>query len=200
MWVVKLGGSLDGAGYLKEWVTTLASAHVPLVIVPGGGGFADEVRDAQKRWGIDDATAHRMAILAMEQTAHLICGMSPQLVPATGTAETSGRQSDARVWFPRAELLGDTEIPHGWGVTSDSLAAVLSGRIRAAGLALVKSAPLGGRSPEIRKLQDDGILDTAFASFGEACGCPVWLLEGQYPDGFGRLASGRANDALRVRF
>ena len=41
MRVVKLGGSLSGAPELKAWLAALAGAAGRVVLVPGGGPFAD---------------------------------------------------------------------------------------------------------------------------------------------------------------
>ena len=106
MWVVKLGGSLDRAGYLRDWTHALAEAGSPLIIVPGGGEFANAVRAAQGRWDLDDAAAHRMAILAMEQTAHLLCGICPELIPVAGIA--SPEASPAHPYTPVASRFENT--------------------------------------------------------------------------------------------
>jgi len=198
-WVVKLGGSLEAAGTLKPWVDALAGSGVPVVICPGGGRFADGVRAAQARWGFDDRTAHRMAILAMEQTAHLLCGLCPDLVPVMHSRElcaAHGGQA-AAVWFPAAELLDDTDFPSTWDITSDSLAAILARRIGARGLVLVKSAPLP--DGPLYAGQSGDLLDAAFPHYGSRCSCPVWLLPGSDSNSFERLAEGREG-GVRVRF
>jgi 5-(aminomethyl)-3-furanmethanol phosphate kinase len=187
-WVVKLGGSLEAAGTLKPWVDAIAVSGVPVVICPGGGRFADGVRAAQARWGVDDRTAHRMAILAMEQSSHLLCGLRPDLVPVGHSREvgTALGGVTASVWFPAAELLDDAGIPCSWDITSDSLSAVLARRVGARGLVLVKSAPLPDGPLSIGQSGD--LLDDGFALYGSRCGCPVWLLSGADSDGFERLA------------
>ena len=49
MWIVKLGGSLLGAEELTHWLELLARySDGKIIIVPGGGIFADAVREAQK--------------------------------------------------------------------------------------------------------------------------------------------------------
>jgi aspartokinase-like uncharacterized kinase len=50
MQVVKIGGSLYDTPELKKWLKQLAKAAKDdsIIIVPGGGPFADTVRDAQK--------------------------------------------------------------------------------------------------------------------------------------------------------
>ena len=49
MLVVKLGGSLYGSQYVSQWLHQLAQLKTQkVVIVPGGGPFADCVRDADQ--------------------------------------------------------------------------------------------------------------------------------------------------------
>ena len=57
--VVKLGGSVVRGGTLKGWLDVIADAKRPVVLVPGGGALADEVRDCQRQLGFGDVTAHR---------------------------------------------------------------------------------------------------------------------------------------------
>ena len=66
--VVKVGGSLAETGRLKLVLPILAASKRPLVIVPGGGAFANKVRDLQNAIRFDDASAHRLAMLAMQST------------------------------------------------------------------------------------------------------------------------------------
>ncbi|MGB5736852.1 MAG: hypothetical protein WBM40_20665, partial [Thiohalocapsa sp.] len=101
------------------------------------------------------------------------------------------------VWFPAAELLDDADIPGSWDITSDSLAAVLAGRIGARGLAVVKSAPLPAGPVHAGQIGD--LLDVAFADYGSRCGCPVWLLYGADSSSFERLVV-RGEGGVRVRF
>jgi 5-(aminomethyl)-3-furanmethanol phosphate kinase len=63
--VIKLGGSFSADPMLKLWLDTIVEhGNGKVVIVPGGGPYADEVRAAQRCWHFDDAIAHRMALLA----------------------------------------------------------------------------------------------------------------------------------------
>lgn len=210
MWVVKLGGSLDAAGRLGDWARALAGtpprSPQRLLVVPGGGPFADAVRAAQQRWPFDDAAAHIMAVLAMEQMAHVICSLAPALVGTDDVTEplATPRDRAARVWYPRRELLGGGwpdawRIPCDWDVTSDSLAAIVAARVRAHGLVLVKSAPLQPPAARVESLQSSGVLDAAFDDFGARCGCPVWLVSGSRPRALFDLLHGDERTAVRVR-
>src|SRR5687767_967000 len=73
--VIKIGGSLlADARHLDTALTTIADiARVRRVlVVPGGGPFADAVRALDRRVGLSDDAAHWMAILAMDQYAHVL--------------------------------------------------------------------------------------------------------------------------------
>jgi aspartokinase-like uncharacterized kinase len=166
MWVVKLGGSLHDAPALGRWLHHLATAPgPPRIVVPGGGPFADTVRESQPKLGFDDLVAHRMAILAMQQF-----GIALQaLEPALGVAETDDelRAAAASVWLPW-QLAGGAAVEASWNVTSDSLACWLATRLAAPTLILVKSAPVPSGTYPALKLVAAGLLDTAFPGFAGA--------------------------------
>lgn len=164
--VVKLGGSTAQAEELAVWLAALAAARLPLVVVPGGGPFADQVRDAQRRLGFSDEAAHAMALLAMEQFGHVILDRHPRFAAAASLGEI-GRLLDAGripVWLPSPVVLSEPAIEAAWEVTSDSLAAWLSGRIGAGALVLVKQTGAFGHGDDVASLSRRGIVDAAFAS------------------------------------
>src|SRR5947209_141724 len=73
--IVKLGGSLARERQFARWIEALRRCKSGVIVVPGGGPFADCVRDAQGYMRLSDAAAHRMALLAMEQYA-IACASS----------------------------------------------------------------------------------------------------------------------------
>jgi aspartokinase-like uncharacterized kinase len=167
MWVVKLGGSLATSPELADWLEVLACAGAGSVaIVPGGGPFADAVRAAQARWGFDDSTAHQMALKAMDQFGLMLCGCGG-FVCATTLREILERVRARRVpvWLPSAAVINEPEIPASWEVTSDSLAAWLARKLRAEGLALVKSCARPDARTPLLELAQQGIVDRRFPSF-----------------------------------
>ncbi|MEJ2643361.1 MAG: hypothetical protein P8180_00265 [Gammaproteobacteria bacterium] len=173
MWVVKLGGSLAKSRHLPEWLDTLASHGAgKVVIVPGGGPFADQVRITQSQLRFSDTAAHCMAVLAMEQYGIMLLDMCPQLT-AAGTPAQLGRLTEgggACVWMPTRMVLADQSLSASWAVTSDSLAAWLARRLHAESLVLVKSVQPGGRSMSCEQLQSRGVVDQAFhAHIRDAC-------------------------------
>ncbi|MEH6717567.1 MAG: amino acid kinase [Aurantimonas endophytica] len=138
--VVKFGGSCAASPDLARWVKAVEKARIPVVIVPGGGPFANTVRRYQQRIGYDDAAAHEMAILAMEQFGCALVSIGQRMVRAGTTEAIFAALSDGKipVWMPRDMVLADPAIPKDWCVTSDSLAAWLAGRLEGARLCLVK--------------------------------------------------------------
>ena len=168
MWVVKLGGSLAHSEELPRWLDVIATAGAgKVVLVPGGGPWADEVRQAQKREGFDDRIAHRRALRAMEQYGKVLAGMRANLVPAASIAEIHNtlRNGQVPVWMPHEMVVADVAISESWDVTSDSLAAWLAKRLDASGLLLVKSFSIDGLQPGVEDLMRLGWVDPAFAKF-----------------------------------
>ncbi|MEK0083181.1 aspartate/glutamate/uridylate kinase [Benzoatithermus flavus] len=164
MWVVKLGGSLHDAPSLQAWLCRLVELPgPPRVVVPGGGPFADAVRELQPRLGFGDLPAHRMAILAMQQYGLHLQALEPRLDLAETEAELLAAR--AAVWLPWRLAGRDATLPASWDVTSDSLACWLAVRLGATALVLVKSAetPAGSHAPEA--LAAAGLLDPAFPGF-----------------------------------
>lgn len=166
LWVVKLGGSLAGGGELAGWLDALAAGAGRVVLVPGGGPFADTVRAMQRSWSFDDATAHHLALLAMEQYGLMLAGMQPALRPAASRAAIRRRLAEGSVpvWLPVRMALRRAEIPQSWDVTSDSLAAWLAAELGADGLILVKSVAVAAGST-VEDLAKRGVVDPLLSSF-----------------------------------
>ena len=163
MWVVKIGGSLESSPRLPELLALLAAqGRSKVVIVPGGGRFAERVREEQRVMGMDDTRAHHLAIRAMEQYGALLCGMERRLCPVADVAEITGASGadTVPVWFPAKVLENQADIPASWEVTSDSLALWFAEKINAEALVLVKSAP--SAINDVRALAATGYLDKYF--------------------------------------
>jgi len=164
--VIKLGGSHAFAPHLKDWIGAVAAQAGRIVLVPGGGPFADAVRDAQARMGFDDGAAHRMALLAMEQYGCALASGRREFSPAPSHAAI-GRALEVKqvpVWLPTRMVLA-ADIPASWEVTSDSLAAWLAAKLGARRLLLVKHVDAGAAAVRVRELVARGIVDPAFPRF-----------------------------------
>ena len=179
VWVVKLGGSLANSAELPHWLEIIATAGAgKVVLVPGGGPWADEVREAQKREGFDDRVAHRKALRAMEQYGRVLCTARSELVEAENAYAIHSVLKDGKVpvWMPCEMVIADPSIPENWDVTSDSLAAWLAGQLDALTLLLVKSVKIDGPQPGIEDLVRRGWVDPAFAKFASGMRQRIFLL------------------------
>jgi 5-(aminomethyl)-3-furanmethanol phosphate kinase len=199
MWVVKLGGSLFGSAHLRDWLQAL-TREGPLVIVPGGGPFADQVRLAQQQWRFDDSSAHHMALLAMEQFGRMLCALQPGLVAATHPAEIDHvlAEGGCPVWMPTAMALAAPEIRHSWEVTSDSLAAWLAGKLGAQRLLLVKSKRLEGDALPVSALMENHFIDPRFAEMLHPLTLEAWTMAKEDHARFAELYRGRTEVATRI--
>lgn len=160
--VVKVGGgALGDPEGLRLALATLAdeARQTRLVIVPGGGPFADAVREADERLrpslGLAPTAAHWMAIVAMDQYAELLVDWTPDAVRVEDLDGIRGAHACGAVpvLAPSRWLRHADPLPHSWEVTSDSLAAWFAGALGASELLLVK--PDAATEP---------LVDPAFAS------------------------------------
>ena len=178
MWVIKLGGSLLSSGSLNKWLSIIIEfGKGKLVIVPGGGSFADQVREAQKKWRFDDKAAHQMALLAMEQTAHLLKSVAPDLSLTDSIEEIEEivNLNKVPVWLQCKMIDTSPDISSNWNVTSDSLALWLAGKLKAEHTMLVKS--LSASNKNARQLSDFDMVDKAFPEFVKKSESELWWLE-----------------------
>ena len=141
--VVKVGGGLGhGAGddALRTLCRTLGDlgARHPLLVVPGGAGFTDAVRDHDRRFGLRATISHRMAILGMEQFGWLLSDLIPGAAPCADLARAGGLAGAGRAVVLLPAGLPLDGLPESWEVTSDSIAAWVAGQAGAERLVLVK--------------------------------------------------------------
>jgi probable H4MPT-linked C1 transfer pathway protein len=143
--VVKVGGALLGRqGALDTIVEVLgrvAEGGAPVLVVPGGGPFADVVREIDTEIGLSDDAAHWMAIVALDQYAELLASRIPgsRIVRGPGEAAAALEAGALPILAPSNWLRSADPLPHSWDVTSDSIAAWVAGRLGAERLVLAKA-------------------------------------------------------------
>lgn len=191
--VIKVGGSLSrrpaALRRLMSVLGGLARART-LVVVPGGGPFAEEVRRTGRRFVLGDTPAHWMAILAMDQYAYVLAHLAGDAAVVRGRgAIAAGRLN---VLAPASWLGRADPLPHSWQVTSDSIAAWVARQLRTKTLVLVKDVDgLFDRNPRehgrarLRRQTApeglDGVVDAHFARvLGTGMSC--WIVNGMHPE------------------
>jgi aspartokinase-like uncharacterized kinase len=188
--VVKVGGGLgdDALPGLCAALGELGRRH-PLLVVPGGAGFAGAVRAADRRFGLRATTSHRMAVLGMEQFGWLLSDLIPDAVRCANLPRVhAGRTT---VLLPAALPLD--QLPASWAVTSDSIAAWVADRVGAGRLVLVKGVdglfddwpPRGEPLPrltvaELAALRPGGV-DKHLPAVLESARFETWVIGGRDP-------------------
>ncbi|HEY6669301.1 MAG TPA: uridylate kinase [Methyloceanibacter sp.] len=176
--VVKLGGSVVRSPELPSWLDVIAASPQPIIVVPGGGALADEVRACQSHLGFGDASAHRMALLAMDQLAWAVAGLRQGLEVGATEADLRAAldRGSVAVWAPYALIAERTDIEESWRLTSDSLALWLASRVGASRCYLIKSILRQRKRLGAEQLAREGIVDEAFPSVLKESRVPSFLL------------------------
>lgn len=165
--VVKIGGSLTASGRAAEVLALVARSPRRVVIVPGGGAYADAVRAEQHSVGFDDRRAHHLAILAMHQMAADFQALQPTLVAvhSIGDLRKSWAGGCQAIWLPWPMVEHEPSIAQDWSMTSDGLAAWLATQIDwppgGAEVALIKACAVPPAST-LEGLADTGMTDRQF--------------------------------------
>ncbi|MCX4189926.1 delta 1-pyrroline-5-carboxylate synthetase [Methylophaga sp. OBS3] len=173
--VVKLGGSLYHQPRLKSWLHKLQNEAKTssILVVAGGGPFADCVREAQQDHQLSDTSAHQMAIIAMKQFALLLLDMQPE---ATAVHHLSTLpKTGLYIWLPDDKAMMETDLPCSWAVTSDSIALWLAQQHQAEQLIIVKSCDL--YDYDIKTLTKTGVLDRHFSTLYHQYPLPCYIVQ-----------------------
>lgn len=140
--VVKVGGSLaidiDALRALCLEISKTGEKK-RLVVVPGGGEFADIVRDVDRRFGLSSWVSHRMAVLGMDQYGLLLSNLIPKSRLAYSLGVVDGLSGCGRVvvLLPSRLVFRARSLMVSWDVTSDSIAAYVAARLSVNKLVLV---------------------------------------------------------------
>ena len=204
--LLKVGGSLGRGTALRPLLQRIALlAHRRrLLVVPGGGAFAELVRDQMSRQRIDEKTAHHMALLAMDQYGLLLSSLSRRStgVDNLRAAELVAEAGRVPILLTASLIQREPALERSFRLTSDSIAAFLAGRLRAAHLILLKSV----RKPAERirdrasaeALARRGIVDPLFPEMLPP-NTTAWILCGRRPQDLDRFMPVRPRAAAKGR-
>jgi 5-(aminomethyl)-3-furanmethanol phosphate kinase len=175
--VVKLGGSYAGSAEREDWLDAIGCCAGKVILVPGGGPFADAVRTAQREMGFDDRAAHHIALLAMEQYGRALMSPRPRWKLARSVEDIRDvlAAGGVPVWAPAPMVLAAKDLPESWELTSDSLAAWLAGILGASRLLLVKQVAGSKPSVSAADLVAKGVVDPLFPRFLGASGATAYI-------------------------
>ena len=139
--VLKLGGSLaadpKSLKNLCQQLSELAKAH-NVAVVPGGAEFADTVRKFDKKHGLSNRAAHKMAILAMDQFGVFLSDMIADSFLCYELQEVNkSTKGKIPIFLPSQFMFFEDPLENSWDVTSDTIAAYVAGELDAEKLLIV---------------------------------------------------------------
>ncbi len=183
MTVVKVGGSLfelpDLGPRLSSWLQTVADSEI--VLVPGGGRLADEVRRLDRQHQLGEETSHWLALRALTVGAEFLARLLPGAVLVHDLEGCSPIWYSGRVavldpfTFTKADEGRSGCLPHTWEITSDSIAARVAFVGKARQLILLKSVDVPA-GLDWEEAGERGFVDRYFASSLAQAGNPMPLV------------------------
>ncbi|MFW9847158.1 MAG: hypothetical protein ACFFD6_10445 [Candidatus Thorarchaeota archaeon] len=197
--VIKVGGSLIDELYpartLLKTIATIAEQRSVLV-VPGGGAFADIIRVAHSKGFVSDSAAHWLAIKCMDLNAMIMADIQPSLnLCSEADAFDRWAEGESFIIQPYNLLKSYDRLPHSWGVTSDSIALWLGIQGDADAVVLLKSTdPFTKRGSTIQSetevvrpnslqhLVNEETIDPYIASLLPEYKGDFYVLNGRMPD------------------
>lgn len=181
--VFKIGGSLFDLPNLPAIIRHLLAQRPgnAALLIAGGGGLADVVREWDRIHHLGDAVAHDLALQAMDLTASLLARFFPEARMVRSPRQVAMAVADhalsilcAGCFLPAAERDQPPPLEHTWRVTSDSIAAWTAGVLRAEELVLVKSVPLPPNATP-GAAAAAGLVDESFPTFAERLPAISWV-------------------------
>lgn len=143
--VFKIGGKiLENSVHLKSTFSQLTQLYEEkilqkIIIIPGGGSFANFVRKIDEELELGADLAHWMAIYSMNCNGQTLIKNYPYLE----TIEDLKTFQDAKqmfcVFLPYNFLRKDDILPHIWDVTSDSIALYVANKLKLNHCFLIKN-------------------------------------------------------------
>ncbi len=210
MWVIKVGGSLleSRKPSLLNLVRTLVRLRkkTPLVVLTGGGSYADCVRALDRKHSLGSGASHWTAVLAMHLNAYRLARFSREAFSLT-TRPAQSPPSKIALFLP-LDLLRRADLPKTWDVTSDSIAAFLASRLNAR-LLLAKTVdgvidPFPG-GKLLREVSADDLLrlqsspvDAYLPLFLSAHRMDAWLANGLFPERLESIVKGQDTVASHI--
>ncbi len=179
--VLKLGGSLEQSA--QAIIDILREQSPPILIVPGGGRYADEVRRAK----LPEKISHWMAIAAMDMFGWQLSSFG---VEVTGKLEIPQKPG---ILLPYSIMRATDPLPHSWDITSDTIAAWTAHQL---GVDLIMAKSVDGirdrglLMDEIHSHIETDVVDPCFIRYVVSHGIPTFVVNGKRPERIRTLLAG----------
>ena len=133
--VFKLGGKiLEDYKNLEGTISQLKKLYEDntfqkIIIIPGGGSYANFIRSIDKNLVLGDDLAHWMAIFSMDYNGKELNRKFPDFECIDDFKNIQSAKRIFCIFLPYNYLRKKDELPHNWNVTSDSIAIYLANKL-----------------------------------------------------------------------
>ncbi|KON30136.1 hypothetical protein AC477_05205, partial [miscellaneous Crenarchaeota group-1 archaeon SG8-32-1] len=139
--VLKIGGSLaEHPAILRQLCQEFSALakEYRILIIPGGGEFADIARKLYKNYGFSNIVAHKMGILSMDQFGLFLSDIVVNSFVTYSLEEIrKSAKGKVPIFLPSTSMFREDPLEKSWDVTSDSIAAYIANLLQAQKLLLV---------------------------------------------------------------
>ncbi len=190
-WVFKLSGSLDNEKTLSKLIRVIdeLSLKLSIVIVPGGGAFADFIRARSARRKTSEKISHAQAVLSVGQFGYELAARFKNGIAARNRSqvEAAFKSGATPVFIPYPYAVEEKRIPATWNTTSDTIAAETCRYLGIGGLVLLKSVDGITENGRLKttagkaSLKNSSVVDPVFNRHLEP-GWDVFILNGRKPE------------------
>lgn len=217
--VVKIGGSLAvddiALRALCLELSKIAENH-RLLVVPGGGEFADIVRTVDERFSLNSWVSHRMAVLGMEQYGLLLYNLIPKcrLAYSLSVLEGLSGSGHAVVLLPSRLVFRARSLKVSWDVTSDSIAGYIAARLDANKLILVTNVDgiftanpkLNGNAELLEEISASSLLELGMRTSVDRFlpnlllkfELPCYVINGNFPERLNQIIADKPSVCTRI--
>jgi len=143
--VFKIGGKiLENTSNIKSTFSQLTQLYEEkilhkIIILPGGGSFANFVRKLDEDLQIGDDLAHWIAIYSMNYNGIILNRKYPDLEAIEELKTFQDAKQMFCIFLPYSFLREDDTLPHNWDVTSDSIALYIANKLKLSRCFLIKN-------------------------------------------------------------
>ena len=100
-----------------------------VILIPGGGSYANFIRNLDAKLKISDDLSHWMAIFAMNWNGIAISQKYPDLKCINYINELKESKELISIFLPFDFLYQTDELPHSWDITSDSITLYIASQL-----------------------------------------------------------------------
>ena len=143
--IFKIGGKiLENSANLKSTLSQLIQLFEEkilqkIIIIPGGGSFANFVRRLDEDLQIGDDLAHWYAIYSMNYNGIILNEKYPNIEIIENLKIIQESKQIFCVFLPYNFLRKDDFLPHNWDVTSDAIALYVASKLEISQCFLIKN-------------------------------------------------------------